>query len=448
MKKFYYVVVLLIVFNAVLLSLGAVYVIDNRIELKSIKLVSYDDINNSIKVKINTNHGIFFNNVINCKGIKGTNVVHGKGSINECLLDIPVGDSYSVTIFNDINTIDNIDVLDYLNNRLDFKFNKDKIYLLKDDKVKIDYTLVSIDNNEEELIFKSDDENVVKIEDDNLIAVGNGRTKIYEDKSESYMEVVVTDLISKPTLSKTKKTIVPCHEYTEEEAMVLDEYLDYYVKEAGEGTRAGVVAAGRFLTLQFKYRVPYFYENGRTNKSGVRLADGEGRYYKKGLYLDDSKFSSIKYSYKGPSTWGCPLTNLENDPKHGYIPGRASPNGLDCSGFVTWAFVNGGFDPGDVGAGENEGIYQMTDTGKYTALTYSLATSGKIKTGDLFNFWGHIALIIGQDDENFYVAESLPYLGGVICKTYKKTTVHNTFDHVVLMDSYYKEDGNLTDYWN
>ena len=118
-----------------------------------------------------------------------------------------------------------------------------------------------------------------------------------------------------------------------------------------------------------------------------------------------------------------------------------------CSGFVTWAFVNGGFDPGDVGAGENEGIYQMTDTGKYVALTTTLATSGTIKTGDLFNFWGHIALIIGQDDDNYYVAESLPYLGGVIAKTYKKTKVADTFDHVVLMDSYYKNDGNLTDYW-
>ena len=50
MKKLYYVLVLLVVFNAALVSLGAVYVIDNRIELKSIKLVSYDDSNNSIKI--------------------------------------------------------------------------------------------------------------------------------------------------------------------------------------------------------------------------------------------------------------------------------------------------------------------------------------------------------------------------------------------------------------
>ena len=109
--------------------------------------------------------------------------------------------------------------------------------------------------------------------------------------------------------------------------------------------------------------------------------------------------------------------------------------------------VNGGFDPGDVGAGENEGIYQLTDTGDFTKLTRELAMSGKIKTGDLFNFWGHIALIIGQDEKNYYVAESLPHLGGVIAKTYPKSTVANTFEFVVFMDKFYKKDGNLTDYW-
>ena len=73
--------------------------------------------------------------------------------------------------------------------------------------------------------------------------------------------------------------------------------------------------------------------------------------------------------------------------------------------------------------------------------------SGKIKTGDLFNFWGHIALIIGQDEKNYYVAESLPHLVGVIAKTYPKSTVANTFEFVVFMDEFYKKDGNLTDYW-
>lgn len=447
MNKKYIFLIILVVINIAVLSVGVIYYLDQQLTLSSIKLVSFDDSKNTIIVNINTKKGILFDNKINCKGISSDNDIYGKSSNNNCVLEIPVGDEYSISVYNNNNAIENIDILDYLDNRLDFTFDKEKIYLLVGESQEIEYSNVSIIDNQEVVSIVSDDENIVKIEDGNIVGVGNGKTTIREVVSNSTLEVVVTDLISKPTLSKTKKTIVPCHVYSEDEAKLLDEYLEYYVNEAGKGTRAGVVAAGRFLTLQFKYRIPYFYENGRTNKSGVRLADGEGRYYKEGLYLADSKFSSIKYSYKGPSIWGCPLTNLENDAKHGYYPGKAMPNGLDCSGFVTWAFVNGGFDPGDVGAGENEGIYQMTDTGKYVALTGALATSGTIKTGDLFNFWGHIALIIGQDDDNYYVAESLPYLGGVIAKTYKKTKVADTFDHVVLMDSYYKNDGNLTDYW-
>ena len=30
------------------------------------------------------------------------------------------------------------------------------------------------------------------------------------------------------------------------------------------------------------------------------------------------------------------------------------PNGLDCSGFVTWSLYNSGLDVGDIGAGIND----------------------------------------------------------------------------------------------
>ena len=56
-------------------------------------------------------------------------------------------------------------------------------------------------------------------------------------------------------------------------------------------------------------------------------------------------------------------------------------------------------------------------------------------------------MIIGIDDNNIYVAESLNTLGGVVAKTYSKSSITKTFNHVVLMDEFYKEDGNLTDMW-
>jgi hypothetical protein len=76
-----------------------------------------------------------------------------------------------------------------------------------------------------------------------------------------------------------------------------------------------------------------------------------------------------------------------------------------------------------------------------------LINSGRIKVGDLFNFWGHIAILIGEDDNNYYIAESLNTYDGLIVKTYSKKTVMNTFKYVVLMDSVYLSDGTLTNMW-
>lgn len=223
--------------------------------------------------------------------------------------------------------------------------------------------------------------------------------------------------------------------------------MKYKVDEAGNKTRAGVVAAARFLTLEFPYKIPYFYENGRVNNTGVNFADGEGRYYHKGLYLTDSKKKDIIASVSGPVTWGCPLYNWEDEPDYGYVWGKKIPNGLDCSGFVSWALYNGGFDVGDLGAGDSISNDELTDLGDFKLLTNDLINSNKIKAGDLLNYWGHIAIIIGIDEENYYVAESLQDFGGVTVNTYKKNKIRNTFKYVVLMDSYYNNDGNYTNYW-
>ena len=90
----------------------------------------------------------------------------------------------------------------------------------------------------------------------------------------------------------------------------------------------------------------------------------------------------------------------------------------------------------------------MTKLGEFVSLTPELIKSGKIRTGDLINYWGHIGMIIGIDEDNIYVAESLPNLGGAVAKRYSKTNNGNSFTHVVLMDKYYEKDGNLTDMWS
>lgn len=416
-------------------------------EIKAIRLVSYDNTKDTLLLEIEKDQSYLYHYDYSCTLTSDGKTYTKEVVDNKCTFELPLSSQYLVYIESIYGKSEELDALKFIDNKLEFNFDKDVIYLAIDEEKEITYTdkyIIPVDILYE---FYSDDESVAKVQDGKIIGLKEGETTISVRGSKQTLKVVVTDLISKPTLSKTKKEVIPCNKYTEEESILLDKLLEYYINEAGYNTRAGAVAAGRFLTLQFKYRVPYFYENGRINDSGVHKADGEGRYYKQGLYLHESKFDSILYTYADKAIWGCPLKNGSNNPKYGYVAGKKMPNGLDCSGFVSWALVNGGFDPGDVGAGENEGIYQLTDTGEFTPLTRDLAMSGKIKTGDLFNFWGHIALIIGQDDDNFYVAESLPHLGGVIAKTYPKKTVANTFEFVVFMDTFYKEDGNLKDYW-
>ena len=140
--------------------------------------------------------------------------------------------------------------------------------------------------------------------------------------------------------------------------------------------------------------------------------------------------------------------NLESNAKYGYTMGKMMPNGLDCSGFITWSLKQAGFDPGDIGAGESpDRDNQCTDLGKFTKLKENF---DKIKVGDLLNWWGHIAMLIGIDEKTntYYVAESLSYISGVRAMIYTKNELLETFPYVVLMDSYYQKEGNYSNYWN
>lgn len=269
----------------------------------------------------------------------------------------------------------------------------------------------------------------------------------YNNEVIGETNVVVTNVIVPvPKKFDEDKEYLGCEVFTSEEAALLDEILAYRIEEAGYGTRAGAVAAARFLTLEFPYKISYRWESGRLNNTGRHYVDGEGRYYHKGLYLDESKYENIEATLFGPAMWGCKMISYEDDPPY-FTPGVKYPNGLDCSGFVTWSLYNGGFDVGDRGAGELESDGQLTDLGEFKRLTTSLIESGDIKVGDLLNFFGHIAIIIGEDDTNYYVAESLNNYKGVVVKTYSKKKIMNTFKYVVLMDDVYLEDGNLTDLW-
>jgi hypothetical protein len=440
----FYLYVLFVFFLIHIIYINKVY---NELNLDSIKLISYDSKTNIIDLKIIKNNNAF-NSKFSCIVYNDNNKINVKGNNNTCYIKIPANQNYLLYLKNNNLQSKNYLISDYLNNILSFKYKNNTIYLIKDEEHDIEYTDTLIDKKQINYNFQSKDSNIAKVENNKVIGINPGTTTIYSSRTNETLKVIVTDLITKPYATKEKKELLPCNAYTEEEATLLDNILAYKVSEAGVQTRAAAVAAARFLTLEFKYRVAYFYENGRVHSSGVHYVDGEGRYYKTGLYLSDNKKKDILASYRGPAIWGCPLTNLEDEPAYGFYSGVKVPNGLDCSGFVAWVLKNAGYDPGDIGAGETSYPYQMTDLGIYTKITSDLIYSDKVRTGDLINFWGHIAIIIGIDDNNYYVAESLPYLGGVRAMIYPKSQIMNTFEYIVLMDNYYQKDGNYTKMWN
>lgn len=364
---------------------------------------------------------------------------------NECNYTIE-DKIYKVYLKNENDEIFFVDDSDKLGNITKLTLNKEKIYLALNDTYSPTLLIESVGNADKTVTWTSSNPEAVSVDSSTgkiktLKKANVTITATVMDKSVS-MEVVSTNLIVKaPKKYNSNKSYLPCGKYSEKENNLLDEILKDRINDAGYKTRAGTVAAARFLALEFPYKIRYFSENGRGSTNGV---DGEGRYYHLGLYLDESRYKNIKKKANGPKTWGC---QLYSGPSHGL-----RSNGFDCSGFVSWVMLNGGFDVGDIGAGLAPHL-DLTDYGKRTKFNADVVKSGKVKVGDLLSSGGvnggHIAIIVGEDKDYYYVAESLwtPPNVAVVIIGYSKKTIFNRYYYVMLMDSYYKEDGNLTKLW-
>ena len=174
--------------------------------------------------------------------------------------------------------------------------------------------------------FLSGDE-VLEIGDSSFKGKAVGDCIVYCPETDEKMEVSVSDLYSVAHIDNYKENIFE-YAYTPEEAAYLDKALEARIAEVGYQTRAAVTEAARFLSMCFNYKIPYFCENGRM--TGGVYCDGEGRFYHKGLYLSEDKYSLIDPAgiIEGPGMWGAMM--------HMSCGVNLHPNGLDCSGFVTW----------------------------------------------------------------------------------------------------------------
>ena len=224
----------------------------------------------------------------------------------------------------------------------------EKIYLAVLDEKEIEVNIQEKNNKKVGVSFISSDESVLTTKGNVIKGVSDGVVQVEVNTQNGVsksIKVIVTSLISKLDLNNEKEYI-KCGEYSKEESDLLEDILEFRINEAGYQTRGGTLAAARFLLLEFKSGIRYFNENGRLeNHSSIKHIDGEGRFYHKGLYLTQDKFSEIvSSSSDGPKVWGCELKNLYYN--------KNMENGLNCSGFITWALFNAGFDIKDVGAGD------------------------------------------------------------------------------------------------
>ena len=353
--------------------------------------------------------------------------------------------NYYAYLMNENKEIVKVDAVEKIGRITEINISKEKVYLALNDTYTPTLTYKSIGKIDNTVTYYSDDESIASVDNNGKITAkkkGNTKIHIKIDNEEKIIDVVSTNLIiKKPKKFNNNKKYLPCGKYNEEENDLLDEILKDRVNTAGYKTRAGVVEAARFLALEFPYKIRYFSENGNVATNKI---DAEGRYYHQGLYLHKSRYKKVSRSYAGPKTWGC---SMYSRPSHGQ-----RPNGLDCSGFVSWVLLNGGFDVGDLGAGVSA-HKDLTDYGKKTKFNAEVVKSGKVKVGDLLSsggvMGGHIAVIVGEDDKYYYVAESLwtPPNVGVVIIPYSKSNLWNRYYWVMLMDSYYKEDGNITKMW-
>ncbi len=369
-----------------------------------------------------------------------------------CSYELPEG-NYTVYVKNALNETSKEFNLS-INEIRSFDINITKWFLAPEETLKILNKMEYVGLPDLSLIYTSDDESVATVDSNGVITgVGNGTTKIHVKPigfDEKVVEITTTDIIRAPELDDTKP-VVKCEQYTAEEAALLDEILATRVEQRGVGTRAALLEVTRFMTLNLKVKIPYFYEHGRMKPywKNARKVDGEGRWYHKGLYLSKDKYDLISPENvkEKKAMWGCPLTNY--DDSDGWAVGAKKPNGLDCSGFVSFSLYNSGQDPGDIGAGMDPELISMDDFGEKHTLTYEFANSDNYKVGDMIGRNGHVALISGKDDENLYISESL--LKGVRTVTYsyknKNSKLYTNYEYIGNLDNRYVADGDYTDMW-
>lgn len=277
---------------------------------------------------------------------------------------------------------------------------EDKTEKIDDDYVIVDFNKIDNNtNNENNLVGGKTTDNAKSILGDNMSS-----NKYQSDAYKNYIEA-------------RKK-------YPKGSIELKNAELNWCVEKAGYGTRAGVVAAAKYLSEN--ENIPYFW-GGKCYEFGINSDWGTDRV----VY-------ALEESYAQPN-------------------GYSFPYGLDCSGFVTWSIINGGYKC-KAQTGEyvsyTEAYAMMA--GYENQRTFSIDTFNEknngeyvVKEGDLLHRDGHIAIItnINRKYNVITVAEEYDYPDGMKVTSmdindYVETHI-GSFTDVILMEDYYSNSKNI-----
>ena len=175
---------------------------------------------------------------------------------NACKFSIP-NEETIIEIKNKYNKI-NYSVNPDINKVVDFSLNKTDFYLAVGGKENVLLSVLKLGNIEEAITLTSENESIVKTSQNTIIGESPGTTRVYVSLGEvtKNINVTVTDLITTPKVIN-RKSKINCNRYSKEESNLLDKILLDRINTAGYKTRAGVVAALRFITAPFGARFPY-----------------------------------------------------------------------------------------------------------------------------------------------------------------------------------------------
>lgn len=220
----------------------------------------------------------------------------------------------------------------------------------------------------------------------------------------SVLDKSLNDMTIKPVASVSFPCNTDVSRYNQE--------LMTKVNDSGLKSRDAVATAGNYLASELGYRIEYWWA---------------GKYDKVGINPE----------------WGCQKEIWDDKGWGKYTKGSKHPFGLDCTGFVKWAFINAGF-AADLIPRADMSYYFGTVKPITVSFSDNSPLINNLKAGDILYAPGHVALVIAVDDNQIKIAQAVGKgvkLDLINKQTGKAISDSGDFTKYILLDEFYQKYG-------